>query len=221
MNDIEAAFLHAEAERALARLLEGNHRFLSGRSEHDYQSATWREQLVATQKPFATILGCADSRIPPELIFDQGFGDLFVIRVAGNVLGDDVIGSLEYAVHHVKTPLIVVLGHEGYGAVTAAVQAMLRMHGEPHYIEALIGMIEPGLVDLYALRVGLCQMIKDKKIYTQADIDMFEAERQRAIDRRTLEEQQAHKRSGPSCRHVISHWVEFNSDMFSARLMAT
>lgn len=148
MNDIDAAFVHAEAERALARLLEGNHRFLTGRSEHDHQSATWREQLVATQKPFATILGCADSRIPPELIFDQGFGDLFVIRVAGNVLGDDVIGSLEYAVHHVKTPLIVVLGHEGCGAVTAAVQAMLGKHGEPHYIEALIGMIEPGLVDL-------------------------------------------------------------------------
>lgn len=148
MNDIEAAFVHAEAERALARLLEGNHRFLSGQSEHDHQSATWRQQLVATQRPFATILGCADSRIPPELVFDQGFGDLFVIRVAGNVLGDDVIGSLQYAVHHVKTPLIVVLGHEGCGAVTAAVQAMLGKHGEPHYIEALIGMIEPGLVDL-------------------------------------------------------------------------
>jgi carbonic anhydrase len=145
MTQTDAAFIHAEAERALARLLEGNRRFLEGRPVRGHASATWREQLVAVQQPFATILGCADSRIPPELIFDQGFGDLFVIRVAGNVLGDEVAGSLQYAVHHLKTPLIVVLGHEGCGAVTAAVQAMLGKHDEPHYIEALIGMIEPGL----------------------------------------------------------------------------
>jgi carbonic anhydrase len=136
------------AKDALERLILGNERFREGRSLHRHEAAHWRSHLVEGQQPFATILGCADSRIPPELVFDQGFGDLFVIRVAGNVIGEEVAGSIQYAVAHLRTPLLVVLGHEGCGAVTAAVEAALGKHDEPHYIEALIGLIRPGLQGL-------------------------------------------------------------------------
>lgn len=138
----------AAAESALERLQHGNERFREGRRLHRHESAGWRNHLVEGQQPFATVLGCADSRIPPELIFDQGFGDLFVIRVAGNVIGEEVAGSIQYAVQHLRTPLLVVLGHEGCGAVTAAVQALRGKHDEPYYIETLIGLIRPGLQGL-------------------------------------------------------------------------
>lgn len=133
------------AKAGLEQLTLGNKRFREGRSLHRHESAHWRTQLLKGQHPFATVLGCADARIPPELIFDQGFGDLFVIRVAGNVIGEDVAGSIQYAVHHLRTPLLVVLGHEGCGAVTAALQAMRGRHDEPHYVEALIRSVNPGL----------------------------------------------------------------------------
>lgn len=122
-------------ERALERLQFCNEHFREGHFLHRHESVGWRTYLMEGQQPFATLLGCADSRIPPELIFDQGFGDLFVIRVAGNVIGEEVAGSLQYAVHHMRTPMLVVLGHEGCGAVTAAVQALRGRHDEPHYIE--------------------------------------------------------------------------------------
>ncbi len=144
----EEAVGSVSAEAALERLRLGNERFRAGRVLHSHESADWRRHLLAGQRPFATVLGCADSRIPPELIFDQGFGDLFVIRVAGNVLGEEVAGSIQYAVHHLRTPLLVVLGHEGCGAVTAALQALLGKHDEPYYIETLIRLIRPGLQGL-------------------------------------------------------------------------
>jgi len=86
--------------------------------------------------------------VPPELVFDQGLGDLFVIRVAGNVIAKDVLGSIQYAVNHLKTPLIVVMGHQGCGAVTAAVQELSGKGKEKGFIESLLGLIEPGLRDL-------------------------------------------------------------------------
>ena len=88
--------------------------------------------------------------MPPELVFDQGFGDLFVIRVAGNIIATDVLGSLQYATHHLHTPLIVVMGHESCGAVTAAVGALEGRANEPRYIAALVAAIEPGLEGLAA-----------------------------------------------------------------------
>ena len=96
----------------VARLKEGNIRFVSGRLRHAHQAAAWRKHLKSSQQPFATILACSDSRVPPELVFDQGFGDLFVIRVAGNIIATDVLGSLQYATRHLHTPLVVVMGHE-------------------------------------------------------------------------------------------------------------
>src|SRR5262245_66597044 len=101
-----------DASEAIKRLTEGNARFVDGKTKHAHESADWRKHLIATQKPFATILGCSDSRVPVELVFDQGFGDLFVVRVAGNVVAPDVVGSLAYAIAHLGTRLVVVLGHQ-------------------------------------------------------------------------------------------------------------
>jgi carbonic anhydrase len=139
-----------DAAQARQRLLEGNKRFAAGESIHGHEGKDWRKRLTGGQKPFATVLGCSDSRVPTELVFDQGFGDLFVIRIAGNVISADVLGSLQYAEHHLHVPLLVVLGHEGCGAVTAALDAKFKRAKEPERIEALVRMIEPGLKDIDA-----------------------------------------------------------------------
>ncbi|PTR17348.1 carbonic anhydrase [Nitrosospira sp. Nsp2] len=136
------------AGEALARLKKGNQRFRDGVSRHTHETASWRRLLVETQKPFATVLGCSDSRVPPELIFDAGFGDLFTIRVAGNIIAEDVIGTLQYGVAHLHTPLVVVLGHEGCGAVGATLDEMLNKTKELEHIESLIQLIKPGLREL-------------------------------------------------------------------------
>jgi carbonic anhydrase len=138
--------LSEDARTALAKLRAGNRRFAEGKTVHAHQSNEWRRHLVGNQQPIATLLGCSDSRVPPELVFDQGLGDLFVIRVAGNVVAPDVVGSLAYALEHLKTPLVVVLGHQNCGAVTAAVEAI----SDPNFrdlppIGNLLNLIEPGL----------------------------------------------------------------------------
>jgi carbonic anhydrase len=138
------------AAQALDWLKEGNLRFASGRPRHAHEAASWRKHLKAGQQPFATILACSDSRVPPELVFDQGFGELFVIRVAGNIVSTDVLGSLQYAIRHLHTPLVVVMGHESCGAVTAAVDALAGRGKEPRFIAALVAAIEPGLKGLPA-----------------------------------------------------------------------
>ena len=132
-------------EDALSRLKAGNERFVAGKLRHPHLGNDWRKRLAGGQKPFATILGCSDSRVPPELLFDQGFGDLFVVRVAGNVIDTDVAGSVEYGVDHLGTKLVVVMGHEGCGAVTAALQPDEKLANEPNEIQALVGRIKPGL----------------------------------------------------------------------------
>ena len=128
---------------AIDRLSKGNARFVSGKLRHPHSAIEWRKRLINGQAPFATILGCSDSRVPPELLFDQGFGDLFVIRVAGNVIDTDVVGSIEYGVDHLKTKLVVVMGHEGCGAVTAALQADSDLQQEPNEIRSLVSKIKP------------------------------------------------------------------------------
>ena len=136
------------ANEALARLKNGNQRFIEDKPRHNHEKASWRSLLVEAQKPFATIVGCSDSRVPPELIFDEGFGELFTIRLAGNIIAEDVIGSLEYAVAHLHTRLVVVLGHEGCGAVSATLEEMLHKTREMEHIESLIKSIKPGLKKL-------------------------------------------------------------------------
>ena len=129
---------------ALQRLVEGNQRFVAGAP---VQAAAHLDKLrlVESQHPFATILGCSDSRVPPEMVFDQGLGDLFIVRVAGNVVGAEVLGSLAYALGHLATPLFVVLGHEGCGAVQAALQASRGEGKEPARLVALLESIVPAL----------------------------------------------------------------------------
>jgi carbonic anhydrase len=112
---------------ALRRLATGNRRFVARERRRKDSRRPTLADLVAHQRPFAAVLGCSDSRVPPELLFDQGFGDLFIVRVAGNVVSAEVLGSLQYAGAHLRTPLFVVLGHEGCGAVKAALAA--RFHG--------------------------------------------------------------------------------------------
>jgi len=109
-------------DEALKRLLAGNERFVNGTPEHPRQDVERREAVANEQDPFAIVLTCSDSRVAPEVLFDQGLGDLFVIRVAGNVVDPIVLGSIEFAAVRLGTPLIVVLAHSSCGAVTAAVE---------------------------------------------------------------------------------------------------
>jgi len=133
------------ATEALRRLIDGNARFVAGASVQRLPSHARLAQLVESQHPFATVLGCSDSRVPPELVFDQGPGDLFVVRVAGNVVGSEILGSLAYALGHLETPLFVVLGHEGCGAVRAALEARRGGATESGPLGALVGAILPAL----------------------------------------------------------------------------
>lgn len=133
------------ADEALRRLVAGNERFLRGESRFTGMRRDVLARLAKGQQPYATILGCADSRVVPELIFDAVLGELFVVRVAGNVLSPEVAGSFQYAAAHLQTPLFVVLGHEGCGAVKAALGS--RFEGVQHKsrIQLLVDGILPVL----------------------------------------------------------------------------
>jgi carbonic anhydrase len=133
------------ADEVLARLRAGNERFVSGQARFPTVQKEILAQLAKGQRPYATILGCSDSRVPPELVFDAGFGELFIIRVAGNVVSPEVMGTLQYAAVHLGTPLFVVLGHEGCGAVQAALAAKFQGARDSSRIERLLENITPGL----------------------------------------------------------------------------
>jgi len=141
----ESEQMSPECKEALGLLKAGNQRFANGQTRHSHEAAQWRRHLVEGQRPIATILGCSDSRVPPELVFDQGFGDLFVVRVAGNVIDPAVFGTIGYAVEHLKTVLFVVLGHQKCGAVTAALDGVLRKAVEAQGIEGLLKYIKPAI----------------------------------------------------------------------------
>ena len=130
---------------AMARLVAGNGRFADGRLKHPNQTPKWREHVAPHQCPFATVIDCADSRVPPEILFDQGLGDLFVCRVAGNIAGTAVTGSAEYAAAHFHPALIVVLGHERCGAVGAALDALRVGVLPPASIGGLVRQIVPNV----------------------------------------------------------------------------
>ena len=136
------------AQQALDRLKQGNERFIRGEARFP----TVQKEILATlakgQQPYATVLGCSDSRVPPELVFDAGFGELFVVRVAGNVLGPAILGTLQYAGAHLHTPLFVVLGHEKCGAVEAALASKFQGATHATRIEILLENIVPALEGL-------------------------------------------------------------------------
>jgi len=138
------------ASEALSRLVSGNERFVRGEARFPTVQKEILAELAAGQSPYATIVGCSDSRVPPELIFDAGFGELFIIRVAGNVISPEIFGTLQYAGLHLRTPLFVVLGHEGCGAVDAALAVKYQGTQMPARISVLMDHILPGLDDLPA-----------------------------------------------------------------------
>src|SRR6266404_9370669 len=130
---------------AVSRLKEGNGRYTSGNQQHPHESAERRAELTKSQHPFAVIVSCSDSRVPPEIVFDQGLGDLFVLRVAGNVINDESLGSIEYAVDHLAVRLIVVLGHQRCGAVKAAKDTIAAKGEAPGHIQSLVTAIKPAV----------------------------------------------------------------------------
>ena len=138
------------AREALERLREGNRRFASGaRSGDSILDQARRRELVEGQEPFAVILGCSDSRVPAEIVFDQGLGDLFVIRVAGNIAASSQIGSIEFAVEQFSTPLVVVLGHSGCGVVIAAIEETLEpIEGRSRDLRSIVDRVRPYVQEL-------------------------------------------------------------------------
>ncbi|MBN1481119.1 carbonic anhydrase [candidate division KSB1 bacterium] len=158
-------------EQALLKLTEGNERFVKG-TNHYRIDPDARASLLQGQSPFATILGCSDARVPVEHIFDQGFDALFIVRVAGNVVGPNELASLLYAALHVRTPLVVVLGHTMCGAITAALAPIEERKKEPAVIQRLLQQIDPALQDIDPLvpmpeRVALAAKVNVKRMVNQ------------------------------------------------------
>jgi carbonic anhydrase len=140
------------AREALECLREGNRRFVSGvRSSDTLTSQTRRSELAVAQEPFAIILGCSDSRVPAEIVFDQGLGDLFVIRVAGNIVASSQIGSVEFAAERFGTPLVVVLGHSRCGAVLATIEELLQpRENQSRNLRSIVDRVRPSVEALLA-----------------------------------------------------------------------
>lgn len=170
-------------DAALIRLIEGNRRFMSGNLIHPDYGPERREAVAREQMPFAAILSCADSRVPPEVVFDHGLGDLFVVRVAGNVLSSNIVASLEYAVEHLHTPLVVVLGHKKCGAVKASVETIAANAEAPGHIASLVAAIGPAVaaarirdgdtVDI-AIRENVLHVVNDLPAQSPALAEMVE-----------------------------------------------
>ena len=135
------------AREALERLRQGNRRFAAGLRSHDtLSSPERRNELAAGQEPFAIILGCSDSRVPAEIVFDQGLGDLFVVRVAGNIVAASQIGSVEFGAAQFGTPLVVVLGHSRCGAVTATLEQLQQPAGkQSRNLRSIVDRVRPSV----------------------------------------------------------------------------
>jgi len=144
------------AQEALERLREGNHRFASDvRSQNTLTSQTRRRELAAGQEPFAIILGCSDSRVPAEIVFDQGLGDLFVIRVAGNIVAPSQVGSVEFAAERFGTRLVVVLGHSQCGAILATLEELGRpSESQSRNLRSIVDRIRPSVEPLLMPGIG-------------------------------------------------------------------
>jgi carbonic anhydrase len=139
------------ARKALEQLRAGNRRFVAERQRDGRTGATRREEVTERQEPFAIILGCSDSRVPAEIVFDQGLGDLFVIRVAGNIVAPSQIGSVEFAAEQFKTRLVVVLGHTGCGAINATIEQLKRpVEMQSRNLRAIVDRVRPSVEPLLA-----------------------------------------------------------------------
>ena len=142
------------AHDALARLRDGNRRFVANESTTSpLLTPAQRLALINNQEPFAIVLGCSDSRVPAELVFDQGFGDLFVIRVAGNIVAPSQVGSVEFAAERFGTPLVVVMGHTQCGVVTAALDSVLDgAHDPSRDLRSLVNRVRPAVLSVIGAR---------------------------------------------------------------------
>lgn len=140
------------ALEALQRLREGNRRFASSEDTHLFTGKARRAELASGQAPFAVILGCADSRVPVEIVFDQGLGELFVIRVAGNIVSPSQVGSVEFAAERFGTRLVVVLGHSHCGAITATIESLLQRSPQSgtHNVNFIVDRVRPAVEPLLA-----------------------------------------------------------------------
>ncbi|MEO6325201.1 MAG: carbonic anhydrase [Thermoanaerobaculia bacterium] len=140
------------AEEGLLRLQEGNRRFVSGTAQGDaVKNDVRRSEVADGQAPFAVLLGCSDSRVPAELVFDQGLGDLFVIRVGGNIVAPSQIGSVEFAVERFGTPLVVVLGHSRCGVILATLEELRRpREDQSRNLRSLVDRVRPSVASLLA-----------------------------------------------------------------------
>jgi carbonic anhydrase len=138
----------AEDSPLLAKLAQGNHRYVIGQSLRPHQDEARRSEIASGQKPFAAVIGCSDSRTPPEILFDQGLGDLFVVRLAGNVLDEAALGSIEFAVSKLGVRLVLVLGHEKCGAVSAAVEALKSGQPASAHLSGIVEAIKPAVASV-------------------------------------------------------------------------
>jgi carbonic anhydrase len=146
----------AETPREAWRILrEGNDRFVAGNPAHPSQDSARRQETAGGQFPHAVIFGCSDSRVAAEIIFDQGIGDAFVVRTAGNVLDTSVIGSIEYGVEVLGVPLVVVLGHDNCGAVAAAVHTLTTGEQPTGFVRAVVDRVIPSIVNLTSAGTGV------------------------------------------------------------------
>ncbi|WP_111895692.1 carbonic anhydrase [Acinetobacter sp. MB5] len=150
------------AQEALERLKQGNERFVNGKSSiPDLVSQEHRQQLTADQNPFAIILGCSDSRVPAEIVFDQGLGDLFVIRVAGNIVAPSQVGSVEFAAERYDCAVVVVLGHSHCGAVQATIDTLMNPENPPsNNLMSIVNRVRPSVEILMQteLKHDLCKL---------------------------------------------------------------
>ena len=137
-----------DSDEALRRLIAGNQRFVSGELVHPHEGPEWRRHLTRSQAPIATVLGCSDAVVPPEIVFDQGLGDLFVIRVAGNVIASDVLGSVQFAGHNLGTRLFVVLGHDDCGVVKVALERKRGGARQLRWVDGVVDLMTAGLEGL-------------------------------------------------------------------------
>ncbi len=151
----------------MEELRKGNERYINAEIQHPGQHPEARLLVAQSQEPFAVIVSCSDSRVPPELLVDQGFGDLFVVRVAGNVIGRSELGSVEYAVGHLHTPLVVVVGHERCGAVAATVDSVEHGNQPEGAIADIVELITPA-VTIAKQRPG--DDLLDKAIRANAEL---------------------------------------------------
>ncbi len=172
-------------EEALKKLLNGNKRYVANQqATHPRRSGGRRRTVAPRQTPFAAVLGCADSRVPPEILFDQGIGDLFVIRVAGHVIDTATLGSIEYAVAGLEVPLILVLGHENCGAVKAAVSMLEDRHSVPEYFKPIAEKIRPAV----NMSHGKAGNLLDNTIQAHIQLTVKELQKVGSVLHRSIEQ---------------------------------